>query len=183
VYKNHAICYEQYYKITLIKSIDKKGKGVYNENNKTKEEKIMALNMKKALAFVEKDLDKNWSNITFSYSQEDKESIKVTADVTLNGFDDGIMLIINGHTDGATAFRAVFDKLEATPQSLQLLNKFNDENIYFKAYIRDDGYLELVHFCITYDESAYKESASEFLWRVLKLDEYESMKQLSALTN
>ena len=71
----------------------------------------MALNMKKALKYIQKDLEKNWKNITFSYKQEGKDELKVDAEVELNGFDDNIMLIINGTAGGGFWCRAVFDKI------------------------------------------------------------------------
>ena len=143
----------------------------------------MALNMKKALKYIQKDLEKNWKNITFSYKQEGKDELKVDAEVELNGFDDNIMLIINGTAGGGFWCRAVFDKIEKTPEALEIVNAFNDGEIFFKAYIREDGYLELDNFFICYDEKVYGEYASEFLIRLADLNENEYMQQLSHLTS
>ena len=142
----------------------------------------MALNMKKALKLIQKDLEKNWKSITFSYEQTGKDEIKVNADVNLNAFDDDITLVIKGTAGGGFWCRAVFDKIDKTPEVLDLVNSFNDDEIFFKAYVRDDGYLELTNFFICYDEKVYGEYASEFLIRLADLDENQYMKQLSALT-
>lgn len=142
----------------------------------------MAINIKRALTFLKRSLDKDWGKIDFKYSQESKDEIKATAEVTLNGFDDDIMLIINGYAGGGTSFRAVFDKIEKNPQTLALVNEFNDNNAFFKAFIRTDGYLELCNFFICFDECMYRDYGSEFLYRVVDLQKNDTMKKLSALT-
>ena len=142
----------------------------------------MALNMKKALALLKKDLDKNWSKLDFQYSMEENGIKAVASNITLNGFDDDIMLIIRGYEGGGFVCRAVFDKIEKTTEALELLNQFNDNNSFFKAFIREDGYLELCNFFICYDVKVYKEYGSEFLCRAADLNQDEAMTRLTALT-
>lgn len=142
----------------------------------------MQLNTKKALAYLQKDFSKNWGNLDFSYTQVDKDEAKVTAEVTLNGFDDDISLVINVYGGGTAQFRAVFDKLAINADTLALLNQFNDSNPFFKAFIRNDGYLELAHFISCYSEDIFKHYGNEFLYRILDLQESEALKELSALT-
>ena len=142
----------------------------------------MGYNVKKALAYIQKDLSKNWPNITFDYEQVDKDEVKVTAEITLKGFDDDIMLIINVYTGGTAQFRAVFDKIEKNENSLALLNDFNASDPFFKIFIRDDGFLELLHFVTFYSEDIFKHYANEFLYRLLDLDENDSMVELGKLT-
>lgn len=142
----------------------------------------MALNMKKALAFLKKDLEKKWSKLGFAYKLDGDELEAKASEITLKGFDDDVMLLIRGYAGGGFVCRAIFDKIDKTPQTLELLNAFNDSSAFFKAFIREDGYLELSNFFICYDEKVYKEYGSEFLCRVVDLQENESMLQLSALT-
>ena len=106
----------------------------------------------------------------------------VASDITLNGFDDDIMLIIRGYEGGGFVCRAVFDKIEKTPHALDLLNTFNDNSAFFKAFIREDGYLELYHFFVCYDVKVYKEYGSEFLCRAADLNKDDAMVELASLT-
>ena len=142
----------------------------------------MALNMKKAMAFLKKDLSKNWGKLDFEYTFEENGIKAVASDITLNGFDDNIMLIIRGYEGGGFVCRAVFDKIDKTPHALDLLNTFNDNSAFFKAFIREDGYLELYHFFVCYDVKVYKEYGSEFLCRAADLNKDDTMVELASLT-
>ena len=142
----------------------------------------MSLNTKKALANLQKDLSKNWEKLSFSYTQVDKDEVKVTSEVTLNDFDDDISLVMHIYSGGTATFRAIFDKIEKNANTLALLNEFNYSDPFFKAFIRDDGYLELSHFISCYSEDIFKYYGNEFLYRVLDLQDNSSMQELAKLT-
>ena len=58
-------------------------------------EKIMAINVRKALAIIQKDLAKTWKKLDFDYEIVDNDEIKVKSSVTLTNVDDDILIIIN----------------------------------------------------------------------------------------
>jgi hypothetical protein len=76
----------------------------------------------------------------------------------------------------------VFDKIEEDEDSLELVNEFNKSQPFFKAFIRNDGFLELTHFVVCYAEDIYKDYGSEFLFRIVDLQENDAMKVLGQLT-
>ena len=144
----------------------------------------MALNVKKAMAIIQKDLSKTWAKLTFKYQVVDKEEIKITSNVTLKNVDDSILVVINVYGNGNCSFRVVFDKIEKTGESLYLINQFNDDEYYFKGFIRDDDYLEFKHVCVCYDLKNLKTYASDFLYKVAnKLPDNQSVIALSRLTS
>jgi len=142
------------------------------------------LNMKKAVAFMRKDLEKNWGKINFSYEDRGGDNgIKIEADVTLTGFDDSILVVINAYPGGFAYFRAIFDKIQPTAEVLQLVNKFNNENSFFKAIVRDDNFLEIKNPIVVYDEVVFKSYANEFLYQLLDVKDSDVMKKLASLTS
>ena len=141
----------------------------------------MALNLKKVLKTIEKELDKEWGNLDFEYSIED-DTATVTADLTLNNHDDDIKTMITVFEGGAAVFRAVFDEIEKTPRVLSLLNDFNCEHPFFTAFVREDGFLELRHFVFLSDENAINEYPSEFLIRLANLADSETLLKLTRFT-
>ena len=139
------------------------------------------MNLKKVLAIIKKQLDKNWDNVTFDYEFDD-EKITAKASVTLENHDDDISIFINVYSGGVAEFRAVLDKLEKTPGALDIVNSFNDEHPFFKAFIREDGYLELTHFIVVYDEKIFKDYVDEFMIRFSRLADDELLKQMTQNT-
>lgn len=142
----------------------------------------MAINVRKALAIIQKDLAKTWKKLDFDYEIVDNDEIKVKSSVTLTNVDDDILIIINVYSSGRCGFRAVFDKIEKTGEALYLVNQFNDERSYFKAYIREDGYLEFKHLTVCYDLKNLVTYASDFLYEVAELADVETVTALGNLT-
>lgn len=142
----------------------------------------MNLNIKKVLKLVQKQLDKEWENINFEYSTA-KDEVNAATNLTLNNHDDDIRAIITAYPGGGAVFRAVFDRIEKSPEVLNLLNDFNYDNPFFNAFIRDDGYLELRHFFICYEENMFKSYAGEFMTRLARLAEDECLQKLTHYTH
>lgn len=138
----------------------------------------MKINVKKAMQLLEKYFKKEWSKITFNYKLE-SEKFQITADVTLKGFDQDLLLVIDGYEGGGASFRVVFDKFNDTADLYEKMNKFNDENLFFKAFLRNDGYFELKHFIVMYDVNTYSDYGNEFLHRVLKLNEFDTLIEIT----
>ena len=142
----------------------------------------MSLNFKKAIANLQKDLSKNWEKLSFSYEQVNKDEFQAKSEVALNNFDDDILIIMHIHSGGTAQFRVVFDKIEKNEKSLDLLNEFNYSNPFFKAFIRDDGFLELSHFIAYYSDDVFKDYGNEFVLRVIDLQDNTAMQELAKLT-
>lgn len=146
----------------------------------------MTLDVYKVLEVLKKDIQNRYSNIEFDYEIKgsgDSEEAWVTADVTLNGFDDDIRLIFQARAGGGVQFRAVFDKLEKTDEVLVLLNEFNAMQHYFKLFVRNDGYLEAAHEFVCSRPETLVEYPSDCMWRLSNLTDNEIMKALTAYTN
>jgi hypothetical protein len=75
----------------------------------------------------------------------------------------------------------VFDKINKNSTTLELVNSFNANNFYLKAFIRDDGYFEIAHETVTYEESYYKDCSSEFLSRLPDLSDVAEVKRLVSM--
>ena len=133
--------------------------------------------------YIEDDIcDNGWDEkIDFEYEQDD-ETLTVSANVTLNNHDDDVYVEIYAYTGGSCSMRAVFDKLDKNLTTLNLLNDFNDSVNYFKAYVRDDGYLEIKHFFMVLDETSYQDCVGEFLSRLGGLADNEILQRITKLT-
>ncbi len=142
----------------------------------------MDLNTKKVLVLMRRQLDKEWGKIDFEYSSS-KDEVSATANLTLNNHDDDIRAIITAYPGGGAVFRAVFDKIEKTSEVMSLLNDFNYDNAFFKAFIRDDGYLELRHFFICFEANMFKSYGGEFMSRLARLADNEYLKKLTRYTH
>ncbi len=141
------------------------------------------LNIKKALNVIEKEIKKNWKQLDFTFAIENGgKTLKATADITIQGFDDSIFVIFDLYAGGGFECRAVYDKIEKTAEVLDLLNEFNGGTLFFKAFARNDGFLELSNFTICYDVAKAGEYVSECLFRLIDLDENEAMHKLANLT-
>ncbi len=142
----------------------------------------MSLNIKKVLQMIRKEIEKEWSQLTFEYEVESDE-VSASANLTLNHHDDDIRAIITAYPGGGCVFRAVFDKIEKTTDILNYLNDFNYDNPFFNAFIRDDGYLELRHFFVCFEEAMFKSYAGEFLSRLARLADNEYLQRLTQFTH
>ena len=141
----------------------------------------MKLNLKRAFALIQRDLKKNWSKLDFEYEiKEDK--ISLAGNLVLDNVEGGIRAIISAYSGGGVVCRAVFDKIDITEDVLENVNRFNDDNVFFKAFVREDGYLELSSFFIAYEIGMLKVYASEFLSRLADLSDNEIIQGLAKLT-
>lgn len=142
----------------------------------------MSLNIKRVMSFVKKELDREWSKIGFEYLVEEREAL-AAANISLSGMDDDIKIIISAYPGGGAVFRVIFDLIDETPAVLSLLNKFNSDSPFFNAFIGKEGYLELRHFFICYEENMFKSYPSEFMVRIAQLSENEYIRELTRYTH
>ena len=142
----------------------------------------MTLNLRRLMSYIRRDLQQNWRAIDIEYKTGDGK-IDITANLTLKNMDDDIRFIITIYEGGGSNFRAVFDKIEKTPGVLNLVNEFNNSNISYWAFVRDDGYLELRHWFFCFNEDVLKSYANEMLWRLSKLADDSTLQTLTRHTH
>ncbi len=99
------------------------------------------MNIKKA----EKTLRKAFKTFGIDFDFEvEKDHIKATCSLTLKGCDDDIYASFLFYEFGGCQYCFTFDKIEKSTHTLTLVNEFNENVLWFKAYI-DDDYLRLEH--------------------------------------
>ena len=131
-------------------------------------------------------LASEWEAITFEFEADD-EKLHVSANVTLKGFKDDISIFIDVYSGGMAYFRAVFDKVnpKRIPNILdyfRTLNQFNAEDVYFRAYVREDQYLVVDHPTSYSDESDLPSFVDECLVRLADMKENKPLQVLTAAT-
>lgn len=141
----------------------------------------MGLNLKKALANMKKDLTKRMS-IEFEYGQEEGVVWARATGVSMKGFDDDLAIAFYAFEGGAAVGWAIMDRLEPSYEALDLLNQFNLSNPYFRAVIREDGYLACQNVKGDVTEKDFCNYASSFLVRLLQLSEDELAQKLAEMT-
>lgn len=144
---------------------------------------MSTLNIQKALQLMKKEIEKDWKDLEFEYTSRKDEVQAIAKNIKINNHDDDVQVIITAYSGGGAEFRAVFDKIEKTTDILNLLNDFNHNNIFFKAFIRDDGFLELEHFFICFEEAMFKSYSGEFLSRLAGLSSNEYLQELTKYTH
>ncbi len=142
----------------------------------------MGCNLKKAEKFVQKCLKSEWSGLDFEYELKDDE-FTASASLTLKNHTDDIRVLITVYSGGMAHFRAVFDKIDKEPEAYILVNTFNDNNSFFKAFIREEGYVELSHVIALYSEDTMFDYTDEFLSRLAKLADNKDLQNITAHTH
>lgn len=105
----------------------------------------------------------NFGTPTFSIS-EDGSTLSFTFDLTLEGIDDAILFEVSVSDNGSTICRAFFDVLPKNEYTLNLINDFNCEVFFFKAYItKHDGFLVLENNFICLNIGEVKVTFSYFV--------------------
>lgn len=142
----------------------------------------MKLNLKKAMAFIQKDIKKNYPKLDFKYKHEDGEIQVYANGLTLKGIKGDLTVSIRVYEGGGAKFSVIFDHIDLTPETLRAINDFNQQQLFFGAYTSEKGYLIISNFFICYELDMLKEYTSEFLAHVVHLDEDENMVRLANFT-
>ena len=122
-------------------------------------------------------------SISFQCDRQEDHFIIYANEVTLNNHDDDIRIEIAVNDGGGATFYAVFDKLDETPTTLRLLNEFNEDTLFFSAYIGSKGYLTLRHFTIWNDPKELKAFANEALSRLGGMADNEILQRITKYTS
>jgi hypothetical protein len=73
----------------------------------------------------------------------------------------------------------IFDYINGTEETYQKINQFNELNLFYKAYIRHDGFLVINYHAPVIDE---EQAAQEFNYALLGLAEQSMKKSLLPIT-
>lgn len=85
-------------------------------------------------------LVKEWPNISFNIEEEDNEYIELTAETNAKRFfDDDIFIRVIAYTSGSSHVFFVLDELDPTLETYQLINEFNENQSWAKAYIMESS--------------------------------------------
>lgn len=112
------------------------------------------LNLKKSLANLKKFLDKNFSNFKIYYDTKSENCYCANLQVALKKVD--MFVTFSMVKIGLVTFIAVFDKIEKTQETLNLINDFNKNQFMFTLAINPSGHLELRNSSFCDDESFLK---------------------------
>ena len=96
------------------------------------------MNLRKLFDRVTKD----WSNLGFALDQFGKDKLVMSAEIVAKDyFDDNVYCKIVAYDNGCLHVMFTFDKLDPSLENYNLINEFNDNLSWFKAYIseKDSG--------------------------------------------
>lgn len=141
------------------------------------------MNLKKTVKELNRTF-KSWGinfDVNIEKTKSGNETVKATASLTLKGVDDDIFANFHFYPSGACEYLFTFDKLSKNAQTLDLANTFNEESIWFKAYI-DDEYLRLSHIVFHMTEDKVAEYTDRILTNLADDDLKEWLLPLTDLT-
>ena len=103
------------------------------------------INLRKAEKIMKKHLVKDMK-LDFTFEKDGADHLKAKNSVTLKGHDDDILIVIDVYANGILGVDFIFDKLEKTVKTLELIENFNESTPWLCAYISSKGYL-----CLRYN--------------------------------
>ena len=136
---------------------------------------------------VVQTLKLNYDKITFDVKVKER-SLYVTADLSINGLDDSVYFNVELFENKVVIIEFVFDKLDKTLRSYELINKFNEESYFLKASIttrgeNDDDYLRIAAKVMNaVDEDNAYDNIDFALGQIFDDDLFPIIKDLCALT-
>jgi hypothetical protein len=133
---------------------------------------------KLVISFLKEGLNAEESEIEV---KREEKSYYIQTTLYTKVVDDSILATYRLFENGVAVFAFVFDQLDKTNTSFKLLNDFNDQVTWFKAYVNDGNYLRLEH-------AAFEVSSPDELKEMLeffhtKLVDEKTVKYLKPLTD
>ena len=123
--------------------------------------------------------------ITFKLKEEGDRFLLYADGVTLKNHKSDIRLEFSVNDGGGAKFRAVFDRLKPSKGNLSRINDFNEDSLFFHAYIRTDKknrYFTLRHFTIWDEPSEVYSFVNETMSRFTKLSDNKLLKKITRRT-
>lgn len=103
--------------------------------------KFKPLNLRSAKKSIQ-DLFRGWLTFTF---EKEGDCLTCKASLTAQSYDDEIFTVIQLYKGGFGAVTFHFDFLEQNARTLELVNAFNDNVPYLKAFIQENNCLAISH--------------------------------------
>lgn len=100
------------------------------------------MNLSNAEATLKEELNKKFG-LDFEYKMIDGH-LEAKNEITIKGFDDGIYCQFRLYESGVVSYCFTFDKIEMTGRVMVLVNNFNANFPFLKAYL-ENGYLRIDH--------------------------------------
>lgn len=146
------------------------------------------MDMDRALSTMRRDLEGEWSKLTFKFeidvNSNGGKSAKATNDsITLRNHDDNICVIFRVYPSGLACCTAIFDKIPDTSSVMALMNEFNRASLFFRVYRSGNGFLTLEQNAEYCDEDGLRKYCSKALYRLCKLADDEDLQRLTRLTS
>lgn len=132
---------------------------------------------------LKKLIIKEWSKLTFDIKQKDNY-LELIANVTTQSFDDDVRVEVDLYPDGLLFITFVFDSIDRTQTAYRLINDFNDNVAYLKAFIttrNNTDYLCLEY--MAYDVVTEENGLTIFNAMLTKLVNDKTLKYLKPLTS
>ncbi|MDD5884482.1 MAG: YbjN domain-containing protein [Erysipelotrichaceae bacterium] len=114
---------------------------------------------------------------------DDGKKLKISGNIRIKGHDDAIFVTLECGEVGFAVMTMVFDKIEKTEYTLDLVNRFNCEQWFFRCFIRDDGYLVLDSCFDVYEEQYFAASTVLFFSEAAIVGKNSTLKELTRLTH
>ncbi len=127
-------------------------------------------------------VDSKWSKLGFDYDTKD-DRVTVKGTINTKTYDDGIFVDALFYESGNLCMTFVFDQLDSTVQIYELINKFNDNVGYLKAYIterNDKNFLAIDYYVL--NNETEEVAAEEFSYALLKVVDESVSKYLLPIT-
>ena len=138
------------------------------------------MNLQKAVKILS-GVFKDWKLDFEVVHEAGDKRVKATGEFTISGHDDHVFARFSFYESGVSEYRFIFDKLTKTANTLQLVNAFNSETPWFKAFI-DDDYLNVSHVVCYMTEDALAEYTERVLSNLVDDDVKEFLVPLTKLT-
>lgn len=145
---------------------------------KTKRGAIM--NLKKTVKVLNR-VFKEWG-LEFEVELEPgNKRVRATDSLSIDGFDDDIFADFRFYESGACEYLFTFDKLWKEESTLALVNDYNANSVWFKAYL-DEEYLRITHTVCNLTDDALEQYTNRILAYMVEEDNKKILYPLTELT-
>ena len=167
----------------IAKKAEKNARKASKRSDKKRKLRIRLFRIRRVYALINQDLKKNFDKNILQYETKlvkylnyigknevavfprRRAKVVIETNLQLKNYHGSVYVGITVYPDGGVVFRAVFDKIEKSYDTLNLVNAYNGNNPYYSAFIRDDGFLELRGYTVNDVTNRYKSYISEQIFR------------------
>ena len=135
--------------------------------------------------FKKKLVAKTASVFSWEELEGDEKTVVLSTYYRVRQFDDLLKIFVQCTKDGLFSTTVVFDKLEYSKDTLKLVNYFNQNVFFLKAYVqkgRDASYLKVDYSCLVKSEDEAVEKFEEALGVLSSQGTAQFLKPLTVIT-